>query len=670
MAIFYVDQLVGSIPGEYQVERLLGHSQLGAAYLARQRSQGRTVMITTFTPPEGLSDRERDQITTRLAQERATLTRLMHPNILPIYECGEQSGSLYQVTAFAKGASLAQVLEHQGRLTPQQTLMTLRQAAAGLDYAHSYGAVHGLLSLSNVLIGDGSTVQIAGFGLRSMLEACGAGERRRAPRYLYSPGGSLLGDPAYLSPEQMEGLPLEAGADLYALGVMLFELLSDTLPFSGATTLEMALKRLYQPVPSLHAVCPGVPEALDLVLGKMLERDPAKRYGHTGECAAAFERVLRVLEAVERSAAYGGVQREQEQQITLPSTVNWYDEDSLPGGKWQLMPPILTGQLPAVSLASPKETGPRQQIPGFQQSSASPSQALRETGQSPVVLSAHDEQAEQPGRIRGASLLGIDPFAWWTSMTTKAPQPGTFERSKQRSAVRLANVRSRRRPTRRDRRKVVKLIATGTAVAGVCAAGGLSFARFVQSVKQAQQPASAPTSSGPATATQGTATTGGSTPSPQQTPKTSKSPSARPSPTHGTQPSPTSQPTLQPTSQPTPKPTQPPVTPTPSHTGTVIGSTSQSTNSARTFTNPADGNSGLLLHLSNGNFVACEQACTHAGVAVNYDAGSGRLVCPAHGAIFDPLNGFSQVPGAGPSGLRPLPGVTIRVNADGTITTG
>jgi len=93
-------------------------------------------------------------------------------------------------------------------------------------------------------------------------------------------------------------------------------------------------------------------------------------------------------------------------------------------------------------------------------------------------------------------------------------------------------------------------------------------------------------------------------------------------------------------------------------------------NSAVSFTNPADGQGSVLMRLSNGNFVACEQACTHVGVPVNYTSGSGQLVCPAHGAIFDPANGFSQVPGSGPSGLKPLPQVTIRVNADGTITTG
>ena len=91
------------------------------------------------------------------------------------------------------------------------------------------------------------------------------------------------------------------------------------------------------------------------------------------------------------------------------------------------------------------------------------------------------------------------------------------------------------------------------------------------------------------------------------------------------------------------------------------------TNSAVSFTNPADGQSSLLIHLGNGNFVACERACTHAGVAVNYNSGSGQLDCPAHGAVFNPANGFSHTSGPGNG---PLASVSIRVNADGTITTG
>jgi len=113
MQTLSVDQLVGRTLGEYRIERLLGRGQLGAAYIAQQLSQGRTVMITTFNFAEGISAQERDQVTSRFALERAALLRLTHSNILPIYDLGEQFGYLYLVTAFVKGASLGQALKQQ-----------------------------------------------------------------------------------------------------------------------------------------------------------------------------------------------------------------------------------------------------------------------------------------------------------------------------------------------------------------------------------------------------------------------------------------------------------------------------------------------------------------------------------------------------------------------------
>ncbi|HEY6406113.1 MAG TPA: Rieske 2Fe-2S domain-containing protein, partial [Ktedonobacteraceae bacterium] len=289
------------------------------------------------------------------------------------------------------------------------------------------------------------------------------------------------------------------------------------------------------------------------------------------------------------------------------------------------------------------------------------------------------EQAFQPTQAAGNQLIaGVDPFAMWsaTAVTTEGPTPGTFTR---RPTVGLAAGRARRRPKpgQAERRRLVKVIVVGTVAAGVVGISGISFENFLRSMKQSQSKiASAPgTGSTQITqSTQSTQPTQGTTPGAgptqgtqtQHTPTAGKTPTPGASSTQTPQASPTAHatPTPQPTAKPTAKPTPPP------HTGTVIGHTSQATNSAITFNNPADGQGSLLIHLSNGNFVACERACTHAGVAVNYDAGSHQSVCPAHSAIFDPLNGFSQVPGSGPSGLSHLPQVSIHVNADGTITTG
>ena len=627
MQVLSVDQLVGRALGEYQLERLLGHGQLSAVYMAQHKSQRRTVMVTTFNFPDSIVVRER--FAERFAQEGAALVGLKHPNILSTYDFGEQAGFPYLVTAFVKGASLSQVLKQQTRLTPQQTLNILKQLAAGLDYAHSKGVTHGILSLSNVLVSNELTVQIAGFGLKTLLEVHGNAQSKQPQAHLFSESGTFLGSPEYMAPERVLGMPTDARSDIYALGIMLFELLSGTLPFRGSTPLESALKRVQQPVPSLHTVSPDVSQALDLVVGKALERDPARRYQRAGEIAGAFDRVLAVLEAAAKTPATRTQQLAHDPQITMPPTVNWFDEDVLPSGKWQLMPPIVTGHLPA------------------------------------VLPSSSDQDAQRsPASSKGDSLAGIDPFAWWSATSAKTPTvtPGTFT---QRPPVRLMTTKggTRRHPAQQDRRRLVTLIATGGAVAGVLAVGGISFAHFAQSMKLAQtQIANVPTS-GPAS-TQGKTPAPGATRGSQNTPILDRTPTPKPSPTKAAQPSPTAQPTQPPT--PTQAPPRPTPTP-PSHTGMVIGYTNQSNNSSHDFSNPADGQGSLLIRLQNGNFVACEKACTHEGVPVYYDGGQQKLVCPAHGAIFDPMNGFSHVSGPGNG---PLPGVSIHVNGDGTITTG
>jgi serine/threonine protein kinase len=201
-------------------------------------------MMTVFNLPEELSTKERKRFTARLAQERTTLARLTHPHLLPMYDSGEHAGSLYLVTAVVKGASLAQVLKQQGRFSPHQTLDILRQVAAGLDYAHSQGAVHGLLSLSTALLSHELTVQLTGFGMRTLLEVYGKRPHMQPRAYLFSTSGACLGSPASISPERVLGMPPDARSDIYALGVMLFELLSGTPPFRGATPLDTALQRL------------------------------------------------------------------------------------------------------------------------------------------------------------------------------------------------------------------------------------------------------------------------------------------------------------------------------------------------------------------------------------------------------------------------------------------
>src|SRR5258708_8844883 len=390
----HIDTLIGRVLGEYQIERLLGQSQLGAAYLALHPAQNRRVMITTFPMPEGMSTQEYERFQVRIAQEGEILTHLAHPHILPVYACGTQPGYAYLITAFAKEASLGQLLKQNLRFSPQQVLPMLKQLAAALDYAHSHGIVHGMLGLSNVIVSDDLNVHIAGFGLRSMLEIYGGnGQPARPLEHLTSTHGAFLGNPESISPERVLGMAIDARADVYALGVMLFALLSGTQPFKGSEPLEIALQLLQQPVPSLHTTCLDVPEAFDLVIGKMLERDPAKRTQYTGDAATAFERAVKTFN-LSQTPGIGTPNANawmQGGQITSPPTVNWFDEEIIPSDSWQAGSPAETHALS--TQGSFAGTG---QTPAFPAPSFPPTGSVPQANNHP------------------ASLGGTDPFLWWS----------------------------------------------------------------------------------------------------------------------------------------------------------------------------------------------------------------------------------------------------------------
>jgi serine/threonine protein kinase len=657
------DRLVGKKLGAYHIEQLLGRGKMSAVYMAQQYSQNRTVMITTFNIPETLSMVARERFTARFSQVGSSLMTLNHPHILPIYDCGVQFGSPYLVTSFVKGGSLAQVLKQQPRLSPEQALDILKQIADGLDYAHSQGIVHGLLNPANILVINEQVMQVTGFGLKQMLQMQGIEDNNHPQTHLFSIAGTFLGSPEYIAPESVLGSSFDARADVYALGIMLFELLSGSPPFTGKDPLEIATKRLQQPVPSLHEMCPDLPAAYDLIFFQALEREPEKRYKHAGEITRAFERVLKVLEGAAKDSATSEKQTTMHSQLTLPPTVNWFDEEIIPNRKWQFTPPVVTGHLAAVQ-GNPQATtvvssnNGMKQVPKEEQ----------------VVRLATTLEKQSQADVQNSASAKTDPFVWWsaTSAKTSEQTPGTFARRATKRPTNY-NANKRRKASVNERRQVVVGLLTGTAVVGILGIGGISFGRFIESTKQSlpgsTQSAGSNTSStsSPTQASQGT--TPAATHGTQQTPTVSKTPKAQPSPTKGTQATPQTTPGATQPPQPTPKPTQAPPPPTPippQHTGTVIGHTNMSNNSSVSFTNPADGQGSLLMRLSNGNFVACERACTHAGVPVNYDPGSGQIVCPAHGAIFNPSNG-SHVSGPGNG---PLPTVSIRVNGDGTITTG
>ncbi len=583
-------QLTGKDAGNYHIDRLLGQGSLSHFYKAHSVS-GQRVMLTIFSLPATSSEQAHTHFLTRFMQEGAALTRLKHPAIIPIYDYGEYDGYPYLITPFVPGSSLAQILRSQGHFSVKAVLRVLRQVADGLDYAHRNGILHGSLSAANIVQGSEDTVQIAGFGFMHILAQLLLEQSSRSNSWSVDNAEIFAGPPARMAPEIVAAAigrtaPLDASVDIYALGILLFELLSGQLPFSGETPLEVMQQHAQQSIPSLAALNSALPASIDVVLQKALALHPEQRFQSAGELTRAFEQALR-----KHATSTNG-------PVTIPS----FGDDS---GKF------------LASSIYPKLTLPLSNVPTPQKSEAS----------------------------------DFDPFVWWTNASpTQTVTHPKVTRAALNNTQKLAE-------HKKSRRKVVALLTAGSAVAIVGFGGGtIALAHLLHNNPGQTQTAS--------TQSQIPAPTAKPTTAPTSVAKPTAAPTAKPK-----KPAPTAQPQQKatattnavPTPTPQPAPTQPPPTPTPppQHTGTVIGSTSMGTNSSTNFS------SNILVHLPNGNFVAYSRSCTHQGVQVYYDGGSHHLLCPAHGAVFDPANNGNPI--SGPNN-GPLSAVTIHVNGDGTIT--
>ncbi len=632
------EQFVGKTIGDYAIEQFIGQGQLRAIYWARHTVQKTPVLFTVFLPPDTVSTQGRARFVTRFVREGKTLLRLRHPHILPLLNVGEQAGYPYLVMPYTRGSSLAQMLKQQGRFTPEQALEIFKPIAAALDYAHAEGIVHGALSATNVLHDGEQTIRVTNFGFTRLIQLEDIEQNAPPYAHLLSISGAPLGTLPYIAPEVVQGLPFDARADVFAAGVILFELLSGTLPFGAVDSLDAVLRLPRQSAPLLSTVCPGVPDGLDLVVQQALISDPAQRFQSVGRIALAFERVLSVLAAAQAPVEAKAARRVQ---TTLPPTTDWTSGHTTMGKAWQLQPPIVTGHLPAIP-----SSATRSAAGGEQAGKAEGVQSLHDSTADPFALLAKNTATQPEGQLPGT-------FASETLADTPTAQP--------------AQAQPGPRPNRR--RVVAMLAAGGVLTVGVLGVSGLGLARILQQTSHSSQTASVQSPNSTVSAAKNIPAATKTNGQPQNMPTATQQATPTPQPTAPpAQAVPTTAPAPAPTKAPPPPTPAPQPTPTtpPQNNGTVIGATSMAANSAKDFTN-ADNAASILIHLPNGSFAAFEKACTHMGVLVNYDSGTQQLVCPAHGSIFDPANGGRVTHGPA---MTPLQRIAISVNANGTITIG
>ena len=269
--------LIGRRLGKYEITELLGQGGMATVYKGYQAEMDRFVAIKVLPPHPG-QDR---QFMDRFRLEARTVAQLQHPHILPVHDYGNEDGILYLVMAYVEGGSLKDRID-RGPLSIQETETILRQVASALDYAHRRNVVHRDIKPDNILLdGEGNAI-LSDFGIVKILEGDNTGG-------LTGTGG-VLGTPAYMAPEQSQGAEITPKADIYALGVIVFEMLTGQQPYQADTPMQVILKHISEPVPSLTEQVATLPPALEVVMINVLAKHPEDRYASATEFAQEFLR--------------------------------------------------------------------------------------------------------------------------------------------------------------------------------------------------------------------------------------------------------------------------------------------------------------------------------------------------------------------------------------------
>src|SRR5262245_47101037 len=270
------DSLINTLfDGRYRILRKLGSGGMANVYLAEDEELGRRVAIKI------LNDRyaNDDLFVERFRREAKSAAALSHPNIVSIYDRGEAEGTYYIAMEVIEGRSLKEQIRMSGRLRPAQSIAYARQILAALRFAHRNGIVHRDIKPHNILIGPEERLKVTDFGIAR----AGASQMTEA--------GSIMGTAQYLSPEQARGGDVGAPSDLYSVGIVLYEMLTGEVPFSGDSPVEIAMKHVNDPPRPPSARAPGIPADLDRIVVRALAKNPADRYQTAEEMDSDLARI-------------------------------------------------------------------------------------------------------------------------------------------------------------------------------------------------------------------------------------------------------------------------------------------------------------------------------------------------------------------------------------------
>jgi serine/threonine protein kinase len=280
------DALIGTVLGTCTLQKLIGQGGMGAVFLAQQSRPRRQVAVKVLLPMTPLSPNQLVAFLERFRRETDAAASLEHPNITPVHEYGEQDGLAYLVMPYVSGGTLRDELEREGPLSLGKVANYLEQMAAALDFAHDHGVIHRDIKPANILKTQEGRLLLTDFGLVKIVTSDASLQVR------LTGAGAPVGTPDYMAPEQVIGEEVDARADLYSLGVILYQMVTGTTPFQGETPMQIAAQHLQAPPPAPQLFRPDLPKAVEQVILRALAKRPSDRYRRAEDLSSAFNAAL------------------------------------------------------------------------------------------------------------------------------------------------------------------------------------------------------------------------------------------------------------------------------------------------------------------------------------------------------------------------------------------